>query len=263
MITRKVWTFFFLLIAPLFLLSPMAAQQQNQPPSQAQGQGQGGMAGMDMSKPGSMDHDTMANPDAARSANESMSHEHMEMNAHMFMTALRPANADDEKRAEQIAATLRQSIVKYQDYKVALADGYQIFMPNVPLPQYHFTNWRYAFEAAFAFNPEHPTSLLYKKVPGGYTLLGAMFTAPKNFTGDQLNDRVPLSVARWHKHINLCMPQKGSSWQQVNWKQFGLGGSIATVDACEEAGGRRVPQVFGWMVHVYPFEKDPNKIWTH
>jgi hypothetical protein len=74
-----------------------------------------------------MHHDAVENPDAARSANDSMSHQHMEMNPHMYMTALRPENPDDEKRAEQILTTLRPAIEKYKDYKAALADGYQIW----------------------------------------------------------------------------------------------------------------------------------------
>ena len=192
-----------------------------------------------------------------------MSHEHMGMGPHMYMTALRAANAGDEKRAGEIVTALRPSIVKYEDYKVALADGYEIFFPNVPQPQYHFTNYRYAFEAQFAFNPEHPTSLLYKKVGDGYQLLGAMYTAPKYYSESQLNERVPLSVARWHRHVNLCMPPKGTPTAKVDRKQFGFEGSIATAEACEAAGGRWVPQMFGWMVHVYPFEKDTDKVWAH
>jgi hypothetical protein len=90
-----------------------------------------------------------------------------------------------------------------------------------------------------------------------------MYTAPRRDTEDDLNVRVPLSVARWHKHVNLCIPPKGAQWQQINWKQFGFGGSISTEDACDQAGGRWVPQIFNWMVHVYPYEKDPERIWAH
>ncbi len=256
----------FILAAVLILLPRAIAQQQggqSQKGPQPQSQSKPGMGGMDMSKMGSMNHDAAANPDAARGANDSMSHEHMDMGAHMYMTDLRKANAEDEKRGEEIVAALRPSIVKYEDYKVALADGYQIFLPDIPQPQYHFTNYRYAFEAQFAFNPEHPTSLLYKKVGDGYKLLGAMYTAPKSFSENQLNERVPLSVARWHKHVNLCMPPKGTPAAQIDRKQFGFQGSIATAEACEAAGGRWVPQIFGWMVHVYPFEKDADKVWAH
>jgi hypothetical protein len=28
-------------------------------------------------------------------------------------------------------------------------------------------------------------------------------------------------------------------------------------------GDQAVPQLFGWMIHVYPFEETPQKIWTH
>ena len=242
------------------LLPPgvMARQSQNAQPSQSSKQD--GMAGMDMSE---MNHDASANPDAAKSAHQAMSGHDMDMNGHMFMTELRPENPNDEQRAAQILATLRPAIEKYRDYRVALADGFQIFMPKVQQEHYHFTNYRYAFEAQFTFNPTHPTSLLYKKTKDGYELEGAMYTAPKKASEEELNQRVPLSVARWHKHVNLCLPPGGARTQNANWKQFGLRGSITTQDACEEAGGRWIPQIFGWMVHVYPFETDPEKIWAH
>lgn len=230
--------------------------------SQNQLQSQQGVAGMDM---GGMDmrHEDEDAPGATRAAHESMSGMRMEMSPHMHMTELRPLNSADEERAERILETLRSSIEKYKDPQAALNDGYQIFLPNLPQPHYHFTNWRYAVEAEFVFNPAHPTSLLYKKTLNGYELEGAMYTAPRRFTEDQLNDRVPLSVARWHEHVNLCMPPKAANPRQVDWKEFGLAGSIATEDACNEAGGRWIPVIFNWMVHVYPYETDPAKVWAH
>ncbi len=249
-----------LLIAAALLVGTVAEAQEQ---SQKTGRDQSGMAGMDMSD---ARQETTENPVAARAANDAMSsmagHD-MEMNAHMFMTDLRPANANDEKRAAEILSALRPAIEKYRDYKVALAEGFQIFLPNVPQDHYHFTNYRYAFEAQFAFDAAHPTSLLYKKTADGYELEGAMYTAPKRASEEELNERVPLSVARWHKHVNFCMPQKGTAWQQVNWKQFGMRGTIATEAACEQVGGVWRAQVFGWMVHVYPYETDAAKIWAH
>jgi hypothetical protein len=53
---------------------------------------------------------------------------------------------------------------KYKDYHVALNEGFKIFHPEVPQKQYHFTNYRYAMQAAFNFNPEHPTSLSMKRM---------------------------------------------------------------------------------------------------
>jgi hypothetical protein len=66
------------------------------------------MPGMDM-KGGGQDSD------AAKGANMAMSGHDMGMGAHMFMTDLRPANADDEKRAAEIVKELRPAIERYKD----------------------------------------------------------------------------------------------------------------------------------------------------
>jgi hypothetical protein len=248
-----------ILFAALFFFAAQARAHQSAV-SQNAPQMQDDMPGMDMS---GTHHDAPQDSAAAQSANEAMAGHHMDMGAHMFMTDLRPANSADEKRADEIVATLRNSIEKYRDYHVALAEGFQIFHPEVPQDHYHFTNYRYAFEATFVFNPALPTSLLYKKTANGYELEGAMYTAPKKATEEELNSRVPLSVAHWHKHVNLCLPPKGAQQKLVNLQDFGFRGSIATQEACEAAGGRWFPQIFGWMVHVYPYETDPEKIWAH
>jgi hypothetical protein len=255
---RKSGTSAILIAAFFFLISPARGQQSAGPQNAPQKPDD--MAGMDMSN---MHQDASQDSAAAQSANQAMAGHHLDMSAHMFMTDLRAENPADEKRADEILAVLRKSIEKYRDFHVALAEGFQIFHPEVQQEHYHFTNFRYAFEAQFAFNPALPTSLLYKKTAEGYELEGAMYTAPKKATTDELNSRVPLSVARWHKHVNLCLPPKGAQQKQVNWQEFGFRGSIATQDACEAAGGRWIPQIFGWMVHVYPFESDPGKIWAH
>ncbi|MFZ0883706.1 MAG: hypothetical protein WAN14_09935 [Candidatus Acidiferrales bacterium] len=245
-----------LLAAVGLLALPALAQQTQLPPAQ----NHDSMAGMDMS---GAQHRADNNSDVAKAANDAMSDHDMEMGAHMFMTDLRMANAADEKRAADVLAILRPAIAKYKDYHVALAEGFQIFLPNVPQKIYHFTNYGAALEARYQFDPARPTSLLYKKTADGYELVGAMYTAPKNATEDDLNARIPLSVARWHKHVNLCFPPRGATFQQVDQKEFGFRGNIATEDACEQAGGRWYPQIFNWMVHVYPYETDPAKIWAH
>ncbi|HEV3216448.1 MAG TPA: hypothetical protein VGZ27_12035 [Vicinamibacterales bacterium] len=195
-------------------------------------------------------------------AAQSMSAEHLHMGSHMKMTAQRPATAQELQRAAEIVSTLRPMLEKYKDYHAALADGYRPFLENIPQPQYHFTNYWHGFEAAFRFNPAEPTSLLYKKTADGYQLLGAMYTAPKRMTEEQLNERIPLSVGRWHAHINICLPPAGQRLA-ADWTTFGFAGSIATRDTCEKAGGRFEPQIFGWMVHVYPFETTTDQIWRH
>lgn len=190
-----------------------------------------------------------------------MEHMHTGDTAHMHMTKPRPASADDQRRASEIVEQLRSGIEKYRDYRVALNDGYKIFLPNVPQPEYHFTNYENGFLEAFTFDPARPTSLLYKKTPSGYELVGAMYTMPKWATEDELNERVPLSVATWHQHTNLCMPPKGDR-RHADWMKFGLHGSITTQAACSAAGGKFYPVIFGWMVHVYPYEDGNAKIFA-
>jgi hypothetical protein len=142
-------------------------------------------------------------------------------------------------------------------------EGHHIFLPNVPQKQYHFTNYRYGFEAAFSFNPEHPTSLLYEKNGDGYRLVGLMYTAPKRFTEDDLNARIPLSIAQWHEHVNFCKAPEGRRMEALAPNpKFGLRGSITTQAECDAAGGKFLPIVFNWMVHLYPNEKDTASVWS-
>lgn len=186
----------------------------------------------------------------------------VDSNPHVYTTEIRPATSGDAERADEILDILRHSMAKYKDYRAAIADGYQPFMPKTEQHLYWFISGRNAYASAYEFNPGHPTSLLYKKSKGSYELVGAVFTAPKAATESQLNDRIPLSVARWYEHVNLCASPRRAVPQSANSKQFGLDGSIASKDACAGAGGRWVPQVFGWMLAVFPFESNPAAIWS-
>ena len=186
------------------------------------------------------------------------------MSLHMAYTELRPQNDADQARAASLVTDLQHALAKYQDYHLAEADGFKPFHPEFKQPVVHFTkNW-YGLKAAFTFDPTEPTSLLYQRTPdGGYKLIGAMYTDRKRASEDELNQRVPLSVARWHRHINLCFPARGTDMQKVDWTKFGFNGSIATKQACDAVNGRFYPQVFGWMVHVYPWETNPQLVWAH
>ncbi len=254
------------------LIARQAAQKsQQQKPGGDSGQNQT-MPDMDDSMPGmDMDHDMPGmkmgqsadekDPQAEHGAMDAMSHmRHHQMGPHMYMTKLRTATPQDWAKADEIASELRESIEKYKDYHVALADGFRIFMPNLPQAEYHFTNYYNGFLESFSFDPSRPTSLLYKKTKTGYDLIGAMYTMPKRVSEEQLNERVPLSVAQWHLHTNLCMPPKEERGH-ADLTRFGLQGSILTKEACTEAGGTFYPVIFGWMVHVYPFENSREKIW--
>ena len=262
------------LFSILLLCSVSWGQSQSVPSNGAQSGGQQSMPGMDMSghdmshmKDMPMSADKDADSDTGAHVMNSMEG-HMDMGPHMKMTALRQPKPGDAARAQQIAQEARKAAEKYVDYHGALADGFEIFLPNLPQKIYHFTNKHYAMEAFMHFNAEHPTSLLYEKNGDDYKLIGVMYTAPKRLTEDQLNERVPLSVAQWHEHVNFCKAPASLTLQQKKEAylgpsaQFGLKGSINTQEACNAAGGQFIPVVFNWMVHVYPFEKDQASIWS-
>jgi hypothetical protein len=221
-------------------------------------------SGHDMSSAKDMPVATDKDADNDASAHVMHSMEgHMDMGPHMKMTALRQPKPGDAARAQQVVEAARKSSEKYDDYHAALANGYKIFLPNIPQKTYHFTNYGYAMEAAFRFNPEHPTSLLYEKHGDDYKLIGVMYTAPKRLSEDQLDERIPLSVARWHEHVNFCEAPAGRKNEYLApHAQFGLKGSITTQTACDAAGGTLHPVIFNWMVHVYPFEKDSASVWS-
>jgi hypothetical protein len=209
--------------------------------------------------------------DAAMAGHEHGNHDGGDMNVrfHMEMTPARPATHEDSVKAERLLAELRQAIAKYRDTTAAVADGYKMFMPKVKVQRiYHFTNGRRAFAEAFRFDPAKPTSLLYRRdADGNLELYGAMYTAPKRVSVDKLDERIPLSIARWHKHVNWCVPKLG---QRERWLEtrdghplFGPQSPIATREACDEVGGRFFASPLGWMVHVNVFAEDPKDIWVH
>jgi len=182
------------------------------------------------------------------------------MSLHMQMTPMRAATHDDSTRALAIVAELRQAIAKYKDVSVAEKDGYAMFAPNIKNQRvYHFTNYRNAFKAAFSFDPEQPTSLLYRRAADGQmVLVGAMYTMPKRADVEKLNERIPLSIAQWHKHTNWCIPKRG---EESRWSErkdgrplFGPESPVASQSACDAIGGNFLAQPFGWMVHAMVFE---------
>ena len=189
------------------------------------------------------------------------------MSLHMQMTPMRTATHEDSTRALAVVAELRRGIAKYKDVAMAERDGFQMFLPNVKNQRvYHFTNYRNAFKEAFRFDPNEPTSLLYKRAPDGQmVLIGAMYTMPKRAGLDKLDERVPLATAQWHKHVNWCLPKRGETarWmeRQSGRPVFGPESPIATQAACDAVGGDFHESLFGWMIHANVFEgEDLGKI---
>jgi hypothetical protein len=186
------------------------------------------------------------------------------MTNHMCMTPKRPPQPGDEERAKAVVAQVKAAIEKYKDYKKAIADGYIQGNPTVDQPQFHFTNEANAKLADTKFDPSHPTSLLYYQTPTQkFRLEGVMFTDRPNASEDELNDRIPLSVARWHKHTNFCgAPANKVKEYFGDHPKFGMFGSIHTKEACDAEGGKFFPVVFTWMIHVFPYEDDFKNVFS-
>lgn len=227
------------------------------------------MPAHDMSKmPGNDQHDMKGmsggmDSEGSAPIMHSMEGHSMDMGPHMKMTSLRDPKPGDEERARKVLAAARRVAEGYQDYHTALNEGFQIFLPNVPQKMYHFTNYSNAFEAAFEFNPDHPTSLLYEKHGKDYKLVGVMYTAPKRFGEDELDQRIPLSIAQWHEHVNYCKPPADQKKEPLGpHPKFGLNGSIVTKEECDANGGAFHPLIFNWMLHLYPLEKTEADIWA-
>lgn len=171
------------------------------------------------------------------------------------LTPIRPPTDQDRERASTVARQLRQGIEKYKNYQLALKDGFVNLTPRFPQKELHLSNLRNAFRAIRSFDPSAPSSLLYKKVGEEYQLIGAMYTAPLSIPLEELDHRVPFSMARWHVHVNFCLPPKGTTENPGRYLK------MIDRDACDKIGGRFFPYVFGWMLHVYPFETDPTQVW--
>lgn len=231
-------------MASLLLARPLAAQHEHHTSAPA------------TSPAATHDHDAMHD--------DGMAH----MNAHMQMTALRSGTAADSVRALAVTDTLRAAIAKYRDVKVAERAGYKLFAPKIKTQRvFHFTkNWN-AIRNVRGFDAARPTSLLYKKNEAGeFVLVGAMYTASKATTEDELNARIPLSIVQWHQHINICVPKlrDRQRWAEKRDGQmvFGPNGAIATEAECDGAGGRFLPKVFGWMVHANVYAgNDLASVW--
>jgi hypothetical protein len=193
---------------------------------------------------------------AAMAAEHAMAGRVSNEDLHLRLTAVRPAATGDSTRAAEILTIMRRELAKYRDVRVAQDDGFRNFIPTTAAPIQHFTKIRWAMESRSRLDPARPTSLLYQRdMDGNLVLVGAMFTAPAQATEEELDSRLPLSIARWHQHINWCLPPLADArrrWRETKNGQpvFGPKSPIATADACEAVGGRFRPRLFGWMVHV-------------
>jgi hypothetical protein len=216
-----------------------------------QGQQQDSMAGMDMRANGDMDMSSMGPSMAA-------------MAGHMYMTPLRTPQSGDKEKAKAVVAEAKATMERYKDYRKALLDGYVIANPKLKQPQYHFMSEANTRGADLHFDASKPTALLYRRTPmQEYKLEGVMYTASPDATEDELNQRIPLSMARWHRHVNYCAaPADRISDYKSAHPKFGMFGSINTEEACTAARGTFNAHMFTWMIHVFPYEADFKEVFS-
>ena len=193
----------------------------------------------------------MASGTTASTSSQVTASQHMNMGPHMIMTPYQPITTSDITRMNAIVQNAHVCFDKYQDYHVALQDGYQIFAPTIPQDIYHFANVQSFAEAQTTFDLAHPSALLYKKMGDGYKFVGVMYSAPANVTAEQLNQRIPISIAPWHLHVNFCLPAGDTEQTLFNANSlFGLAGTISTQAQCSKVGGTFYSSMYGWMVHI-------------
>ena len=90
-----------------------------------------------------------------------------------------------------------------------------------------------------------------------------MFTDRADASEEELNQRIPLSVARWHQHTNFCAaPADKVKDYHGDHPKFGMFGSISTKEACLAEGGRFFPVMFNWMIHVFPYEDTMTAVFS-
>jgi hypothetical protein len=117
---------------------------QNPAPQESPASGSQDAQGTDHSQmPGMNMGDEQANEKAA--VHDMTRGHHDASSLHLFMTSPRPQTQEDVQRANEILEQLRAGIEKYKDNHVALNEGYKIFLPNLPQPEYHFTNYLNGF----------------------------------------------------------------------------------------------------------------------
>jgi hypothetical protein len=190
--------------------------------------------------------------------------------AHLTLTPHWPERPGDRARADSIVRTAREALARYADVAVAERDGFTRFAPKVRRqPVCHYSRRLNALKARWSFDATAPTSLLYRPRPDrGLELVGAMYTAPPGTSLAELDARLPLSIAQWHQHTNLCLaPGTGrlraaGDLPPSRDPRFGFRGSITTARACRDAGGEFHERVFGWMVHVN-FAETGDAVWEH
>ena len=158
----------------------------------------------------------------------------------------------------------RQATAKYQDVRVAEAEGYRAIGPDVPGMGVHFVLSKQAAgsdvtakvsvpqKREAGFDADRPPILLYEKnTSGGYSLVGVSYllNATEGSDGQPLNPPFPKSLATWHRHENICvLPDRSTP--------HGL-----TENQCQAQGGHFTAET-QWMIHAWIWKDSPLGVFS-
>ncbi|MBV9181810.1 MAG: hypothetical protein JO356_10900 [Acidobacteria bacterium] len=172
------------------------------------------------------------------------------MMTHPSPTPTASASYTELKNTVSQLERARQATAKYQDVRVAEAEGYRPLGPDIPGMGLHFVQTLEVKQ----FNVEKPPILLYNKdaaVPGGYSLVAVsyLWNAAEGPDGQPLDPPFPKSLARWHRHENVCLLSGLANPHGLSENQ------------CREQGGHFVAQA-PWMVHAWIWKDNPAGVFT-
>jgi hypothetical protein len=147
----------------------------------------------------------------------------------------RAPTQQEQMAAAKLAADTRAGISKYEDVRVALADGYR---PTTPpkQPIVHYGNKAYAHDGRL-LDPSRPENLVYANTSHGLVLLGAMYMTEKL---GQAGPDPAGSLVQWHRHATICFAPTSA-----------IGGFLSPFGTCP-AGAINV--LTPAMLHVWTIE---------
>jgi hypothetical protein len=158
--------------------------------------------------------------------------------------------ADLKETLEQLNRALTAT-ERYRDVRIAREDGYEAVGPCVTGMGYHYVKSR---RPDGPFDIEHPPILLYEKDvtdAGGLRLAGVsyLFNAPPGTDGQPEGSPFPPSLAKWHRHADLCVMPDRSVETKLN------------ADECARRGGSFSAET-QWMVHAWIWKDSPAGVFS-
>jgi hypothetical protein len=157
--------------------------------------------------------------------------------------------AELQATSDQLAAA-RKATEKYQDVRMAEADGYRQVGPNVPGMGTHYL--RRGKHDTFAIT--EPPILLYEQdpsAPNGLRLVGVSYllVAPTGADGQPTSSPFPKALASWHKHNNVCVLPDNSATIEL------------TEGQCNSRDGHFTNET-SWMVHAWIWKDSPAGVFS-